>query len=84
MITKAITYNELFTNSKKGQRNGNWRKLWFLDKALFRAAMGYAKHGGSIVNRMLVEKHFFQKEIFTKETIKKYSKVREDTIRAFL
>ena len=84
MITKAIIYNELFTNFKKGLRNGNWRKLRFLDKALFRAAMGYAKHGGSIVNRMLVEKHFFQKEIFTKETIKKYSKVREDTIRAFL
>jgi hypothetical protein len=34
--------------------------------------MGYAKRGGSIVNGMLVEKHFFQKEIFTKETILNY------------
>jgi hypothetical protein len=25
-------------------RNGNWRKLKFIDKALFRAAMWYAKH----------------------------------------
>jgi len=69
MLTKAITYKELFTNFKKGLRTGNWRKLRFLDKALYRAAMGYAKRGGSIVNRKLVEKHFFQKEIFTKETI---------------
>ncbi|HJH27038.1 MAG TPA: hypothetical protein C5S37_09785 [Methanophagales archaeon] len=50
-------------------RTGNWRKLRFLDKALSRAAMGYAGYGRSIVNGMLVEKHFFQKEIFTKETI---------------
>ena len=72
MLTKGITYKELFTNFKKGLRNGNWRKLRFLDKALFRAAMGYAKRGVSIVNGMLVEKHFFQKEIFTKETILNY------------
>ena len=56
MITKDLTYKGLFTNFKKGLRNGNWRKLRFLDKALFRAAMGYTKRNGSIVNRMLVEK----------------------------
>ena len=56
MLTKDITYKELFTNFKKEQRNGNWRKLRFLDKALFRAAMGYAKRGRSIVNGLLVEK----------------------------
>ena len=72
MITKDLTYKELFTNFKKGLRNGNWRKLRFLDKALYRAAMGYARYGRSIVNGMLVEKHFFQKEIFTKETILNY------------
>ena len=71
-MTKVITYEELITSLKKGLRNGNWRKLRFLDKALFRAAMGYAKRGVSIVNEMLVEKHFFQKEIFTKETILNY------------
>ena len=56
MITKDLTYNELFTNFKKGLRTGNWRKLRFLDKALYRAAIGYAKRGGSIVNGKLVEK----------------------------
>ncbi|MCK4475363.1 MAG: hypothetical protein KAU16_01410 [Methanophagales archaeon] len=56
MITKDLTYNELFTNFKKGLRTGNWRKLRFLDKALYRAAIGYAKRGGSIANGMLVEK----------------------------
>jgi len=72
MLTKAITYAGLNATFRKGLRNGNWRRLRFLDKALFRAAMGYAKRGGSIVNEKLVEKHFFQKEIFTKETILNY------------
>ena len=52
----AITYEEFIATFRKGLRNWNWRRLDFLDKALFRAAIGYAKHGGSIVNRMLVEK----------------------------
>jgi len=56
MLTKGITYKELFTNFKKGLRNGNWRKLRFLDRALFRAAMGYAKRGGGIVDGKLLEK----------------------------
>lgn len=56
MLTKGITYEELITSLKKGLRNGNWRKLRFLDKALFRAAMGYAKRGVSIVDEMLLEK----------------------------
>ena len=37
-------------------RTGNWRRLRFLDKALFRAARGYARYGRSIVNGLLVEK----------------------------
>ena len=68
----SMTYDELFATFRKGLRNGNWRKLNYLDKVLYRAAMGYAKYGRSIVNGMLVEKHFFQKEIFTKETILNY------------
>jgi hypothetical protein len=56
MITKDITYNDLSENLKKGLRNGNWRKLRFLDKALYRAAIEYAKRGVSIVNEKLVEK----------------------------
>ena len=50
-----LSYEELFTNFKKGMRNGNWKRLRFVDKALYRAAMWYVKHGGSIVNEMLVE-----------------------------
>lgn len=56
MFTKIITYEEFTATFRKVQRNGNWRKLGFLDKTLFRAAMGYAKRGGSIINGMLVEK----------------------------
>jgi hypothetical protein len=41
---------------KKGLRNGNWKRLKFLDKALYRASLWYAKHRGSIVNALLVEK----------------------------
>ena len=56
MLTKGITYKELIAGFKKGLRNGNWRKLRFLDKALFRAVMWYAKRGRSIVNGKLLEK----------------------------
>ena len=55
MLTKAITYADLNATFRKGLRNGNRRKRRFLDKALFRAAMGYAKRGRSIVNGLLVE-----------------------------
>lgn len=53
---RMLNYEELFTGFKKGMRNGNWKRLRFVDKALYRAAMWYAKHGGSIVNEMLLEK----------------------------
>ena len=56
MLANAITYAALIGGSRKGMRNGNWRKLRFLDKALYRAAMWYAKRGRSIVNGLLVEK----------------------------
>ena len=72
MFTKAVTYTDLNAPFRRGLRNGNWRKLRFLNKALYRAAMGYAKQGRSIVDGKLVEKHFFQKEIFTKETIRAF------------
>ena len=71
MLTKAVTYAGLNATFRKGLRSGNWRKLNFLDKALYRASLWYAKHR-CIINGMLVEKHFFQKEIFTKETILNY------------
>ena len=56
MQLQNISYKDLIASFKKGLRNGNWRKLRFLDKALVRAAMWYAKYGGSIVDGRLVEK----------------------------
>ena len=53
---RMLSYEELFTDLKKGMRNGNWKRLRFVDKALYRAAMWYVKRGGSIVGKMLVEK----------------------------
>ncbi len=56
MLIQCLSYEELFANFKKGLRNGNWNKLNFLHKALYRASLWYLKRGGGIVNRLLVEK----------------------------
>jgi len=56
MSPKKITNEDLFACFKKGQRNGNWRKLNRLDKALYRASLWYTKRLGGIVNGTLVEK----------------------------
>jgi hypothetical protein len=49
-------YKELFTGFRKGQRNGNWRKLSRLEKALFMASLWYSRVQGAIINEMLVRK----------------------------
>jgi hypothetical protein len=51
-----FTYKELLTSFRKGQRNGNWRKLSRLEKALYMASMGYSRVQGAIINEMLVGK----------------------------
>ena len=104
MTTKAITYEELLTSFRKGLRTGNWRKLNFLDKALYRAKrMGYytnilARLGIAKVQIRLIAKELERIQDFDDvysmtrseqeglfiDAVKKYSKVREDTIRAFL
>ena len=56
MGTIVITYGGLKAIFRKGLRNGNWRHLNPLDKALYRASLWYAKHRGSIVDTALVEK----------------------------
>ena len=53
---EEITNGGLFACFGKGQRNGNWRKLNRLDKALYRASLWYTKHLRGIVNETLVEK----------------------------
>ena len=50
------TYRELLTGFRKGQRNGNWRKLSRLEKALYRASIWYSRVRGTIVNEKLVRK----------------------------
>ena len=44
MQKQGLNYEDLFMNFKKGLRNGNWRKLNFIDKALFRASLWYVKN----------------------------------------
>jgi len=56
MLAKGITYEYLFTTIRKGLRNGNWRRLSFLDKSLYRASLWYSKYRGEIVNELLAEK----------------------------
>jgi hypothetical protein len=41
---------------RKSLRNGNWRHLNPLDKALYRASLWYAKNQGSIVSTLIIEK----------------------------
>lgn len=53
---QTLSYEELRTSFKKGLRNRNWRKRKSREKALFRASLWYAKHRGSIVKALLVEK----------------------------
>jgi len=51
-----FTYQELLTGFRKGLRNGNWRKLSRLEKALYRASLWYSRGQGAIINEMLVSK----------------------------
>ena len=51
-----FTYKELLTSFKKGQRNGNWRKLHRLEKALYMASLWYSRVQGAIINEMVVSK----------------------------
>ena len=50
MKPQSLSYMCIRTNFAKGLRKGNWRKQRLRDKALYRAAMWYAKHGGSILD----------------------------------
>jgi hypothetical protein len=51
-----LTYKEIYLDYKKGIRRKNWKKLGFLDKALYRAAMYYLKSGGNITSEKLIVK----------------------------
>lgn len=52
----VFTKEKRFTSFKKGRRNGNWRKLSILAKALYMASLWYSRGQGAIINEMLVRK----------------------------
>ena len=49
-----FTHEELLRAFRKGMRNGNWRKLSRVEKALYMASMWYARVRGAIMNETLV------------------------------
>jgi len=51
-----FTYKELLRAFRKGLRNGNWRKLRRVEKALYMASLWYARVRGAIMNETLVGK----------------------------
>jgi len=51
-----FTHEELLRAFRKGLRNGNWRKLRRVEKALYRAALWYSRVQGAIINDELVKK----------------------------
>ena len=55
-VIQMYTCNELLTSFRKGLRNGNWRKLRGVEKALYMASLWYARVRGAIMNENLVGK----------------------------
>lgn len=53
---QMFRHEEFLTSFRKGLRNGNWRKLSRLEKALFMASLWYSRVQGAIVNEKLVRK----------------------------
>ena len=51
---QMFTHEELLRAFRKGLRNGNWRKLRRVEKALYMASMWYARVRGAIMNETLV------------------------------
>ena len=51
-----LTYTDLLANFRKGLRNGNWRKLRRVEKALFQASIWYSRRQGTIINELVVDK----------------------------
>ena len=47
---QMFTHKELLRDFRKGLRNGNWRKLSGLERALYMALLGYSRIQGAIIN----------------------------------
>jgi len=53
-VIQMYTCKGLLTSFRKGLRNGNWRKLSRLEKALYMVSLWYARVRGAIMNETLV------------------------------
>ena len=53
---QMLMHEKLLTSFRKGLRNGNWRKLSRLKKALYMASLWYSRVKGAIINEQLVGK----------------------------
>ena len=49
-----ILYEDILSSFRKGLRNGNWRRLSRLEKALYMASLWYLRVRGAIMNEKLV------------------------------
>lgn len=50
----ALSYRYILSMQQKGLRNGNWRKLDLLEKALYAASLSLARMRGRLVNSRLI------------------------------
>jgi len=56
MPVPLLTADQLLQCYRKSIRTGTWRRLHYLDKALFRASLDYLRRGGRILNESLLVK----------------------------
>jgi|GEM_PF-1143501 len=49
-----LTADQLLQCYQKSRRTGRWRRLYYRDKALYRASMNYLKRGGQILSESLL------------------------------
>jgi len=55
-VQMPLTYEELLNAFRKGLRNGNWKRLSRLERALYKAALCYARIRRRIVSSSLNKK----------------------------
>ena len=56
MPVPSLTFDQLQQCYRKSVRTRTWRRLHYLDKALFRASLDYLRRGGRILNESLLAK----------------------------
>ena len=56
MPVPLLTADQLLQCYRKGVRTGRWRRLYYREKALFRASLDYLRRGWRILNESLLLK----------------------------